>query len=62
MYHPRQEMAPLSQVPQIKNGKPNFSPKFQKVELRNSTFFQLFNLNPFCVDIPRYNKPKTSGI
>ena len=55
-------MAPLSQVPQIKNGKPNFSPKFQKVELRNSTFFQLFNLNPFCVDIPRYNKPKTSGI
>ena len=41
MYHPRQEMAQLSQIPQIKNGKPDFSPTFQKVELRNSTFFQL---------------------
>ena len=25
---------------QTENGKPNFSPTFQKVELRNSTFFQ----------------------
>ena len=33
MCHPRQEMAQLSQIPQIKNRKPNF-------ELRNSTFFQ----------------------
>ena len=41
MYHPSQEMAQLSQVPQIENGKPDFSPTFQKVELRNSTFFQL---------------------
>ena len=41
MYHPSQEMAQLSNVPQIKNGKPDFSPTFQKVELRNSTFFQL---------------------
>ena len=44
MCHPRQEMAQLSQVPQIENGKPDFSPTFQKVELRNSTFFQLTNL------------------
>ena len=41
MYHPSQEMAQLLQVPQIKNGKPDFSSTFQKVELRNSTFFQL---------------------
>ena len=34
-------MAQLSQIPQIKNGKPDFSPTFQKVELHNSTFFQL---------------------
>ena len=40
MYHPSQEMAQLPQIPQIENGKPNFSPTFQKVELRNSTFFQ----------------------
>ena len=40
MYHPRQEMAQLPKVPQIENGKPDFSPTFQKVELRNSTFFQ----------------------
>ena len=40
MYHPRQEMAQHPQIPQIKNGKPDFSPMFQKVELRNSTFFQ----------------------
>ena len=40
MCHPRQEMAQLPQIPQIKNGKPDFSPTFQKVELRNSTFFQ----------------------
>ena len=33
-------MAQLPQIPQIKNGKPDFSPTFQKVELRNSTFFQ----------------------
>ena len=39
MYHPRREMAHLPQVPQIKNGKPDFSPTFQKVELRNSIFF-----------------------
>ena len=38
--HPRQEMAQLPQVPQLENGKPDFSPTFQKVELRNSTFFQ----------------------
>merc|ERR1712105_93865 len=41
MYHPSQKMAQLSQIPQIENGKPDFSPTFQKVELRNSTFFQL---------------------
>ena len=41
MCHPRQEMAQLPQVPQIENGKPDFSPTFQKVKLRNSTFFQL---------------------
>ena len=40
MYPPSQEMAQLSQIPQIKNGKPDFSPLFQKVELRNLTFFQ----------------------
>ena len=40
MYHPSQEMAQLPKVPQIENGKPDFSPTFQKVELRNSTFFQ----------------------
>ena len=40
MYHPSQEMAQLPQIPQIKNGKPDFSPTFQKVELPNSTFFQ----------------------
>ena len=33
-------MAQLSQVPQIGNGKPDFSPMFQKVKLCNSTFFQ----------------------
>ena len=42
MCHPRWEMAQLSQMPQIKNEKPDFSPTFQKVELRNSTFFQLW--------------------
>ena len=41
MYHPWREMAQFSQVPQIENGKPDFSPAFQKCELRNSTFFQL---------------------
>ena len=41
MYHPMQEMAQLPKVPQIENGKPNFSSTFQKVELRNLTFFQL---------------------
>ena len=42
MYHPRLEMAQFPQVPQIENGKPDFSAMFQKVELRNtSTFFQL---------------------
>ena len=40
MCHPSQEMAQLSQIPQIENGKPDFSPMFQKVELRNLTFFQ----------------------
>ena len=40
MYHPSQEMAQLPQVPQIKNGKPDFSLRFQKAELHNSTFFQ----------------------
>ena len=40
MCHPSQEMAQLSQIPQIENGKPDFSRTFQKVELRNSTFFQ----------------------
>ena len=40
MYHPSREMAQLPQVPQIKNGKPDYSPTFQKVELHNSTFFQ----------------------
>ena len=40
MYHPSREMAQLPQVPQIKNGKPDFSPTFQKAELHNSTFFQ----------------------
>ena len=39
-YHPRQEMAQLPKVPQIENGKPDFPPTFQKVELCNSTFFQ----------------------
>ena len=34
-------MAQLPKVPQIENRKPDFSPTFQKVELRNSTFFQL---------------------
>ena len=38
MYHPSQEMAQLPKVPQIENGKPDFSPTFQKVELHNSTF------------------------
>ena len=33
-------MAQLSQIPQIEIGKPDFSPTFQKVELRKSTFFQ----------------------
>ena len=41
MYHPRPEMAQLPKVPQIENGKPDFSPMFQKVELCNLTFFQL---------------------
>merc|ERR1711911_116531 len=49
MYHPRQEMAQLSQIPQIKNGKPDFSPTFQKVELRNSTFFQSTKIKHFHV-------------
>ena len=40
MYHPSREMAQLPNVPKIENGKPDFSPTFQKVELRNSTFFQ----------------------
>ena len=41
MYHPSQKMAELPQKPQIENRKPNFSATFQKVELLNSTFFQL---------------------
>ena len=28
MYQPSQEMAQLSQIPQIENGKPDFSPTF----------------------------------
>ena len=36
----RREMSQLSQVPQIENRKPDFSPLFQKVKLCNSTFFQ----------------------
>ena len=40
-------MAQLPKVPQIENGKPNFSPTFQKVELRNSTFFQQFYNSPY---------------
>ena len=39
IYHPGQKMAQLLQVPQFKNGKPDFSQTLQKVELRNSTFF-----------------------
>ena len=30
MYHPRQEMAQLPHIPQIENGKPDFSPMFQR--------------------------------
>ena len=45
MYHPRQEMAQLPKVPQIENGKPDFSSTFQKVELRNLTFFPTMRLN-----------------
>ena len=41
MYHPSREMAQLPQVPQIENGKPDFSPTFQKVELHNSPFYEL---------------------
>ena len=40
MNHPRREMAQLSEVLQIKNGIPDFSPLFQKVELYHPTFFQ----------------------
>ena len=43
MYHPSREMAQLPNVPKIENGKPDFSPTFQKVELRNLTFFQQQN-------------------
>ena len=51
MYHPRREMAQLPQVTQIENGKPDFSPTFQKVELRNSSFFQQ------CDSLSRYAGP-----
>ena len=57
MYHPRREMTQFSQVPQIKNGKPDFSPTFQKAELHNSTFFQLnllqFSYSMFCKNVAR---------
>ena len=36
-YHPSPKMTQLSE---IENGKLYFSPTFQKVELRNLTFFQ----------------------
>ena len=49
MYHPRQEMAQLSQVQQIKNGKPNFSPTFQKVELQWTTAFSSPDLTTFRI-------------
>ena len=52
MCHPCQEMAQLSQIPQIENGKPDFSPTFQKVELRNSTFFQLFSVLMWIIVSP----------
>ena len=55
MYHPSQEMAQLPQVPQIKNGKSNFSPTFQKVELRNSTFFPIINIENLKMKIPKNN-------
>ena len=44
-------LAQLSNVPKIENGKPNFSPTFQKVELRNSTFFQLLMTLNICLTI-----------
>ena len=40
MCHPRPEMAQLPKVLNFENGKPDFFPTFQKVELHNSTFFQ----------------------
>merc|ERR1712105_48213 len=54
MCHPSQEMAQLSQIPQIENGKPDFSPTFQKVELRNSTFFQQYNINTIQYPLKLY--------
>ena len=48
MYHPSQEMAQLTKVPQIENGKPDFSPTFQKAKLRNSTFS---NYGPKLLDL-----------
>ena len=47
MYRPSQEMAQLPQIPQIENGKPDFSPTFQKVKLRNSSNYviRLFSNN-----------------
>ena len=33
-------LAPFERKKLIENGKPNFYPTFQKVELHNSTFFQ----------------------
>ena len=38
---PAQKLHNLRKLPQTKNGKLYFSRTFQKVELRNSTFFQL---------------------
>ena len=50
MYHPSQEMAQLSKVLQIENGKPDFSLTFQKVELHNSTFFQQVAMTKVSID------------
>ena len=36
---PAQKLPNFLKLPQTENGKLNFSPTFQKIELRNSTFF-----------------------
>ena len=51
MFHPSPKLHNFQKLPQTENGKLYFSLTFQKVELRNSTFFKLH----FMLTVPLFN-------